>query len=382
MGILSRNIMNIIKNSSKSLLLLGPRQTGKSTLLRQLKPDLIVNLADEREFLSFARNPGEIFARIDARKPRTILIDEVQRIPSLLNSIQSIIDSDKSLRFFLSGSSARKLARGQANLLPGRIISLKLGPLVASELDYRLNESQALSTGSLPGIYLDESERDRLAVLDSYAATYVREEVQAEALTRNLEGFSRFLFVAASRATDFLDHTKLANTSSISRQSAIRFFEVLEETLIVHRCDAFTKSSRRRLVQHPRYFFFDNGVLNALLGNYTVSDDRVGMLFENLIYTQLLNSANSAGRRLRLTNYRTEHGAEVDFICELDDEVWAIEAKASKIIGREDMSGLRSFADFYKKPHRAVIAYMGSHAKVVDGVEILPWQELLRSMIL
>jgi predicted AAA+ superfamily ATPase len=152
--------------------------------------------------------------------------------------------------------------------------------------------------------------------------------------------------------------------------------------MIIHRCDAFTKSGKRRLVQHPRYFFFDNGVLNALLGNYTVSDDRVGMLFENLLYTQLLNGANSAGRRLRITNYRTEHGAEVDFICELDGEVWAIEAKASKNIGREDMSGLKSFADFYKKPHRAVIAYMGSHAKMIDGIDILPWQELLRSMSL
>lgn len=113
---IERNILDVINNSAKSLLLLGPRQTGPSTLLRQLKPDLIVNLANEREFLSFARNPGEIFARIEARRPRAILIDEVQRIPSLLNSIQSIIDSDKSLRFFLSGSSARKLARGQACL--------------------------------------------------------------------------------------------------------------------------------------------------------------------------------------------------------------------------------------------------------------------------
>ncbi len=378
--ILNRNILNIIINSSKSLLLLGPRQTGKSTLLNELKPELAINLADEREFLSFARDPGEIFARIEERKPRTILIDEVQRIPSLLNSIQSIIDNDKSLRFFLSGSSARKLARGQANLLPGRIISLKLGPLVASEVDYRLNEKRALCTGTLPGIYLDNSESDRLAVLDSYAATYVREEVQAEALTRNLEGFSRFLFVAASRATDFLDYTKLANTSSITRQSAIRFFEILEETLIIHRCDAFAKSNKRRLVQHPRYFFFDNGVLNALLGNYIVSEDRAGMLFENLVYTQLLNSANSLGRRLRITNYRTEHGAEVDFVCELDDEIWAIEAKASKNVGRDDFSGLKSFADFYKKPHRAVIAYMGPHAKKIDGIEVLPWQEMLRAM--
>jgi predicted AAA+ superfamily ATPase len=362
--------------------LLGPRQTGKSTLLSKLNPELVINLADEREFLSFASNPGEIFTRIEARRPRTILIDEVQRIPSLLNSIQSIIDNDKSMRFFLSGSSARKLARGQANLLPGRIISLKLGPLVASEVDYQLNEKRALGTGTLPGIYLDDSESDRLAVLDSYAATYVREEVQAEALTRNLEGFSRFLFVAASRATDFLDYTKLANTSAITRQSAIRFFEILEETLIIHRCDAFAKSSKRRLVQHPRYFFFDNGVLNALLGNYTVSEDRAGMLFENLVYTQLFNSANSLGKRQRITNYRTEHGAEVDFVCELDGDIWAIEAKASKNVGRDDLSGLKSFADFYKKPHRAVVAYMGSHAKKIDGIDVLPWQELLKAMAL
>ncbi|NDE17130.1 ATP-binding protein [bacterium] len=380
MVILNRNILNIIKNSSKSLLLLGPRQTGKSTLLRALHPELVIDLADEREFLSFARNPGEIFARVEGRGLRTILIDEVQRIPSLLNSIQSLLDKDKSLRFFLSGSSARKMARGQANLLPGRVISLKLGPLVAAELDYRLNEGRALGTGTLPGIYLDESQSDRLAVLDSYAATYVREEVQAEALTRNLEGFSRFLFVAASRATDFLDYAKLANTSSITRQSAIRFFEILEETLIVHRCDAFAKSGKRRLVQHPRYFFFDNGVLNALLGNYTVSDDRIGMLFENLVYTQLLNSANATGKRIRITNYRTEHGAEVDFVCELEGEVWAIEAKASRNIGRDDISGLKSFADFYKKPHRAVVAYMGAHAKRIDGVDVLPWQDLLRAM--
>ena len=257
MGIIKRNILNIIKNSKKSILLLGPRQTGKSTLLRGLAPDLVIDLADEREYLRFARNPDEVFQRLEASKPRIVFIDEVQRIPSLLNSIQSIIDTNRNIRFLLSGSSARKLARGQANLLPGRVIALRMGPLIASELEYQMNQTQALGTGTLPGIFLDDSEMERLAVLDSYAATYVKEEVQAEALTRNLEGFSRFLFVAASRATDFLDYTKLANTSSISRQSAIRFFEILEETLIAHRCEPFTKSGKRRLIQHPRYFFFD-----------------------------------------------------------------------------------------------------------------------------
>jgi predicted AAA+ superfamily ATPase len=377
---IKRNILDLIENSKKSILLLGPRQTGKSTLLRGMAPDLVVDLADEREYLRFARNPGELFQRLEAEKPRTVFVDEVQRIPSLLNSVQSIIDTNRNIRFLLSGSSARKLVRGQANLLPGRVIALRMGPLISSELDYRMNQTQALGTGTLPGIYLEESETDRLAILDSYSATYVKEEVQAEALTRNLEGFSRFLFVAASRVTDFLDYTKLANTSSISRQSAIRFFEILEETLIVHRCEPFAKSGKRRLIQHPRYFFFDNGVLNGLLGSYQVSEDRAGLLFENLMHSQLLHGANAGGKRLRISTYRTEHGAEVDFICELDGDVWAIEAKASRNVGREDLKGFRSFSEFYKKPHRKVVAYMGSVKTTLDGVDILPWQDLLKSM--
>ena len=224
MGILRRNILNIITNSSKNLLLLGPRQTGKSTLLLSLTPDLSINLADEREYLSFARNPSELFERLAATNPKVVFLDEVQRIPSLLNSLQVIMDQKKSsIRFLLSGSSARKLKRGQSNLLPGRIISLQLGPLSSRELNYALDTNQALSTGTLPGIYTDPNPADRMPVLDSYASTYVKEEIQAEALTRNIEGFSRFLFVAASRSTEFLDFTKMANTSGISRQSAAFF---------------------------------------------------------------------------------------------------------------------------------------------------------------
>jgi predicted AAA+ superfamily ATPase len=219
-----------------------------------------------------------------------------------------------------------------------------------------------------------------MLVLDSYASTYVKEEIQAEALTRNIEGFSRFLFVAASRSTDFLDFTKLANTSGISRQSAIRFMEILEETLIVYRCDAFSKSQKKRLIQHPRFFFFDNGVLNALLGSYKLSEDRMGMLFENLLFTQLHHSATSLGKRISISNYRTEHGAEVDFIVELDGDVWAIEAKGSKNVGKEDFRGLKNFASFYKKPHRSVVAYLGVDHRFVDGVDVMPWQKLIQEM--
>ena len=156
--------------------------------------------------------------------------------------------------------------------------------------------------------------------------------------------------------------------------------EILEETLIVHRCEAFSKSQKKRLIQHPRFFFFDNGVLNALLGSYKLSEDRMGMLFENLLFTQLHHSATSLGKRISISNYRTEHGAEVDFIVELDGDVWAIEAKGSKNVGKEDFRGLKNFASFYKKPHRSVVAYLGVDHRFVDGVDVMPWQKLIQEM--
>jgi predicted AAA+ superfamily ATPase len=377
---IERSVTRGIQRSSKSVLLLGPRQTGKSTLIRSLKPDVTINLARETEYLAFARNPSELEARLRATHAKTIFIDEVQRIPSLLNTIQAIIDEGNSPRFFLTGSSARKLRRGHANLLPGRIIHFELGPLVASELREQINLEQLLRWGSLPGIWTEKNSIERESVLDTYAATYVREEIQAESLTRNLEGFSRFLFAAASRATRNIDFSKISVEAAISRTSAIRYFEILEDTLLATRVEAFSKSSVTRIVQHPRFYFFDNGVLNALLGNYHLSPDRIGFLFENLLFSQLYYSAKACGKRMRMSTFRTESGAEVDFICEIDGVVFAIEVKASKNIGSRDLSGLASFASFYGKEFRPIVAYLGDVSKKIDGVDILPWSKVFEAI--
>ena len=376
-----RGLASLLKRSKKSILLLGPRQTGKSTLIRSLEPDLAINLADESMYLAFARNPDELRQRLAANRVNTVFIDEVQRLPSLLNTIQAIIDEGRPpIQFYLTGSSARKLRRGHANLLPGRIHTYQLGPLVTSELAYRLDTRQALETGTLPGIWTEPQAQERRKTLQSYAATYLKEEIQAEALTRNLEGFSRFLFVLAAEAGKFLDLSKLASAAGIPRQSAFRYFEILEDTLIVRRCDAFRKSERRRLIQSPRFFFFDTGVLNGLLNNFTASGDRVGALFEHLVFNQLIHGAAAKDLDLRISSYRTEHGAEVDFIIELKKEVIAIEAKASANIGPSDLRGLRSFAEYAGKKHRTCIAYLGSARKILDGVELLPWQLLLMDL--
>ncbi len=314
---------------------------------------------------------------------QTVFIDEVQRLPSLLNTIQAILDEKRPpTKFYLTGSSARKLRRGNANLLPGRIHAYHLGPLVASELNYALDAKQSLETGTLPGILTESDDRERRKTLQSYAATYLKEEIQAEALTRDIEGFSRFLFVIAAEAGKFLDLSKLGASAGISRQSAVRYFEILEDTLVLRRCDAFRKSERRRLIQSPRFFFFDTGVLNGLMNNFTASGDRIGVLFEHLLFNQLIHSAAARDLEMRVSSYRTEHGAEVDFIVEFGKELIAVEVKASANVGKTDLRGLQSFAEYYGRKHRSVVAYLGHTRKIIEGVDILPWQLFLKDLAL
>ena len=379
---ITRRLQATLARSRKSLLLLGPRQTGKSTLLAQMAPDATINLAHEPTYLEFARNPRELDERLGALPPRaTVLIDEVQRLPSLLNTVQSVLDhANNRFRFLLSSSSARKLRRGNANLLPGRVHTYELGPLTCRELDYQLDSRTALATGTLPGILTERDPTARHKTLRSYAATYLKEEVQAESLTRNLEGFARFLGITAEWAGQHLDLSKLAATAQVARQSAVRYFEILEDTLVVRRAEPFTRSLNRRLVQHPKFYFFDVGVRNGLLGSFDVAGDRIGSLFEQLVYSQLLASAAAADVDVRISSYRTTHGAEVDLILEQPRQVWAIELKAGRTVSSGDLRGLQSFGEFYGKRHQARVWYLGEERRRVAGVDVLPWQEGVREM--
>lgn len=378
-----RKLLGTLERSSKSILLLGPRQVGKSTLMLQMEPDLSINLAREATYLEFARNVNELEERLAAITKGSILIDEIQRLPSLMNTIQSIIDASPSrYRFLLTGSSARKLMRGKANLLPGRLHAFYLGPISCEEQNFECDLKTLLAYGSLPGILTSTNKEDKELTLSSYAATYLKEEIQAEALTKNIEGFSRFIYIAAAEAGRYLDISKLSSEAMIPRQSAVRYFEILEDTLIVKRCEAFAKSTRKRLIQHPKFYFFDIGVLNGLLNNFTVSADRVGLLFEHFIFNQLNEIANSHLKSVRISSYRTENSVEVDFILEHQNEIIAIEVKASKTVSSFDTKGLKNFADYVKKPCRLVVIYLGEEKKVIDGIDVLPWITFFKDVYL
>lgn len=375
-----RRLARTLRSGRKSVLLLGPRQVGKSTLVQSLSPDLSINLADEVEFLAHAADASLLAQRLRAEKPATVFIDEVQRLPRLLNTIQSIVDAPRAPRFLLTGSSARKLRRGRANLLPGRIHMYQLGPLTLDELGDDFDEQAALATGTLPGIAAEPDHRERVKTLRTYASTYVREEIQAEALTRNIEGFVRFLRVAAEGSGQFVDQTRMAKEALVTRATVQRYYEILEDTLLAIRVDSFAKSARKRLVQHPKYFLFDVGVYNALVGSFDVSADRAGTLFEQFMVTQIAALASSYDAEIRMSSYRTEHRAEVDLIVEHERELWALEFKAGRQVGSGDLSGLRSFGDYYGKPHRRLIAYRGTHRRSIGDVEVWPYRDLLREL--
>jgi predicted AAA+ superfamily ATPase len=365
-----RNLESKLAAARKSYLLLGPRQTGKSTLIRSFKPELEINLADEEVYVAYLRDPGLLKQRI--RNAKTVFIDEIQRIPSLLNTVQYLLDQEHPPRFLLTGSSARKLKRGQANLLPGRIFTFELGPLSYSELGEQFDLRRALRKGLLPGIYLEKDHETWTKLLRSYAATYLKEEIQAEALTRNLEGFSRFFDVACSWSGKFVDFTKFASLASIERMSARRYFDILIDTLVVQSIEPFAKSSRVRLIQHPRFYLYDVGVLNGALANFEASNDRIGNLFEHLMLQLIRSEFQARDEEIRLSTYRTEGGGEVDLIVERKGTVFAIEIKATKKVGQGDLRGLKSFAAFYGRPHTALVIYMGEHPAIIDSVEVLP----------
>ena len=311
-----------------------------------------------------------------------VFVDEVQRIPGLLNTIQVIIDDSKRTRpvlFLLSGSSARKLRKGQANLLPGRILMYNIAGLSIKELGYILDVKKALSVGFLPEPYLEKDLNLAKKLLSSYSMTYLKEEIQAEALTRNLQGFMRFLNLMAEKSGSILDFSKLSTRAKVARSSCIRFVEILEDTLVGSRLDVFQDAESADTIKHPKFYFFDPGVLNGLLDNFHVSNDRIGILFEHLIFAQLRNTAMAMDEKIEITYFRTRNDVEVDFVVRWQGKVYAIEAKSGEV-SKQDLSGLKIFRDYYPKVHKCIVVSAKEKKRTIDGIFICGVPELFKEL--
>lgn len=382
---LDRWVGERVTRSRKSILLLGPRQVGKSTLARALSPRLLVDLADEQEFLGFAKDPGRLRREVDAlRGPSTIVIDEVQRVPALLNTVQSLIDRTRH-RFVLTGSSARKLRRGEANLLPGRVVLERLDPLSALEVGAGFDLERGLRIGMLPGIYAgDEEAADLLA---TYAEVYLREEIQAEGVARDIGSYARFLDVMAVASGQWLNYSKLASDTEIPKETIRRYVQVLEDTLVAFRIAPFAPGARttRRILQRERVFLFDVGVRNALLGLHgrKLGADQIGSVFEQWFILQVLYLDRALRKGWRFSSYRSEAGAEVDLVVEAGDRVIGIEVKAGRNVAVTDTRGLASLEDLVPERRRLEkwIVFRGERRqRFENGTEAVPVLEALEDL--
>jgi len=331
-------------------------------------------------FLRYSKDPSRFRLEAEARiqkGAKTVFVDEVQKIPELLDEVHGLIERHR-VRFILTGSSARKLKRRGTNLLAGRAVTRRLHPLTLGEQGQRFDLQRTLRLGSLPAI-VTSTDSEAADLLRSYAETYLREEIQAEALVRNLGGFARFLEIAAAQSGEILNYSAVGRDASLATRTVQEYYRILEDTLVGLRLDAWRKSPRARLVTHPRFYLFDTGVTNALNRRLTARPDPVvhGKLFEQWIVLEVARAIDYAGSEARAYYWRTHMGAEVDLVVEKHGRlVLAAEIKSGKSVTGADLSGLRSFGTAHPKVPRFVVAQVPEEYRL-ENVAVLPYRRFL-----
>ncbi len=355
----------------KSHFLLGPRQTGKTFLIRTTLGDVrAYDLLNSATFLALSRNPGLIADEIGDEK--LVVVDEIQRLPELLNEIHRLIES-RRVRFLLTGSSARRLRSGGVNLLGGRARVKHLHPLTSAELGKRYDLRRAVSRGLLPSIYFSDDPRADLA---AYTGTYLQQEVLAEGLTRNAPAFSRFLQVAALCNATMVNFTAVSNDAQVPRTTVYEYFRILEDTLLLHELPAWRESKTRRPILSSKYYFFDVGVVSSLQGrDPQPGTPEFGAAVETLVMHELRSYADyRTGEPVRY--WRSASGYEVDFL--LGDHT-AIEVKAKSTIASQDLRSLRALAE-EKSFKRLVCVGLHARPRRVDNIEVIPFMHFLEAL--
>ncbi|MCC7071425.1 MAG: ATP-binding protein [Deltaproteobacteria bacterium] len=366
---------DLVPPGSQSFFLFGPRGTGKSTWLRQVFPDAVhLDLLDLRLYTELLAHPERLEAMVRPTGRPVVVLDEVQRLPALLDEVHRLIEA-RRWRFIMTGSSARKLRRGGANLLAGRARTLTMHPLTAHELGKRFVLEGSLRHGHLP---MACTEPDPAGYLASYAGTYLREEVQAEALTRNLDAFARFLVTASFSQASVLSVAPIARELGVARKSVEAWFDLLDDLLLGVRLPVFTRRARRALVAHPKFYLFDAGVFRALRprGPLDSVEETDGAALETLVMQELRATNDNHGLGYQLSYWRTRDGKEVDFVLYGERGLHAVEVKRSGRFRDEDLDGLRLFRADYPAA-RCALLYGGEREYDFEGIRVLPLSRAL-----
>jgi predicted AAA+ superfamily ATPase len=364
-------IINYLEN--KSFFLFGPRGTGKSTWVKTTFPDAVyIDLLEAELYNDLLANPQRLEKLIPKDNQNWIIIDEVQKIPELLNEVHRLIEKS-GYRFILTGSSARKIKKSGQNLLAGRALTYSIHPLTTKELGGDFNILRSLSYGHLPCAY---TEQDPKKYLESYVRTYLDEEIKHEGLTRNLQAFSRFLEAASFSQGSVLNVSSVSRECAVERKVVENYFSILEDLLIGYMVPVFAKKAKRKMAVHSKFYFFDAGVFRTLrpMGPLDTPEEAQGAALETLLFQELLalNSYYNLGYKIHY--WRTAGDIEVDFVLYGERGIKAFEIKRSNRVDKKMLSGLNAFLEDY--PQAKGYFIYGGDRKIWEGkIEIIPASE-------
>ncbi len=367
--ILARKI-DLTLPKGKSCFLWGPRKAGKSYWIRHhLKDALLIDLLQTDVFSEYAARPALLRERFQDIK-KIIVIDEIQKIPQLLDEVHWMIEN-KGAQFLLTGSSARKLRKGHANLLGGRAWRRILLPLSYFEVS-GFQIEKALVSGMLPPHFLSENPVEDLR---AYVADYLKEEIAVEALTQNIPSFSEFLRVAAITSSELLNYTNIAREAGINQRTVRAYFNILEDTFLGFRVSPWAKSKNRRMILAEKFYLFDVGAANYLARRHPVpGSSDFGKAFEHFILMELRAYQAYKNPEMRISYWRTSSGQEVDFL--LGEREAAIEIKAGKV-HEGDVRGLEALIEDAPVKKAVVVSFEKEPRRIAKRIEILPWQDFL-----
>lgn len=370
-------ILNKPLKKNQSFFLFGARGTGKSFWLNSsLKDYLLIDLLESEISFTLEANPQELEKLIPHNFKGWVVIDEIQKVPTLLDEVHRLIEK-KKYGFILTGSSARKLKRKGANLLAGRALTYKMYPLTVQELGKDFNLEKSLLYGHLPKIYhdLDLNPND---YLKSYIQSYLKEEVKQEGFSRNLGAFSRFLEAASFSQGSLLNISEVGREAGVKQKTVEGYFDLLEDMLIAYRIPVFTKRAKRKLVSHPKFYFFDTGIYRTIRPKRILDtkEEIDGACLETLVLQELIALNEYFELGYEVCYWRTKHGVEVDFVLHGENKLIAIEIKRTNKIHPQDLNGLKAFKDEYKIAE-TYLFYGGKENLFIDNIKIIPIEKAL-----
>jgi predicted AAA+ superfamily ATPase len=372
-----KEIKRDINIPKTSFFLFGPRGTGKSTFVKSLidKNSLYIDFLDPDTFRTFAAFPETLIKTVNAVNPSQVIIDEVQKIPQILDVVHKIME-ERKVRFILTGSGARKLKKTGADLLGGRAVYCRMHPFTAHELGDFFSLDKALQTGLIPIV---ERSSDRTKTLSAYVDIYLREEILAEGLVRNLGTFARFLEIISYSHGSVLNESNLARECQAGRGIIAGYIDILEDLLLAYRLPVFARRAKRKTASHPKFYLFDNGLYRRLRqrGPLDVESEISGPALEGLVGQHLRAYSDSALPDTRLWYWRSLAGNEVDFVLYGGKTFTALEVKNTKVLRPSDYKGLVSFGDDYPEAS-LLLLYRGAISLKHKNIHVVPVEHFLK----